>query len=81
MDDEHVTVLVAEDDPLSRRLLRAILRPPRFTVIEAEDGPEAVRKFADELGIAPGIVVGQLQKKEFITYGQLDHLKDRFKWT
>ena len=47
MDDEPVTVLVAEDDPLSRRLLRAILRPPRFTVIEAEDGPEAVRKFAE----------------------------------
>ena len=39
-----------------------------------------VRKFASELEIAPGIVVGQLQNKRHLNFGQLNQLKDRFEW-
>lgn len=42
---------------------------------------EEVRTFAREQGIDPGIVVGQLQKAEIITYySKLNHLKRRYKW-
>jgi len=40
----------------------------------------AVLEFASAQGIAPGIVVGQLQKREHLTYRQLNHLKQRFAW-
>jgi addiction module HigA family antidote len=41
---------------------------------------DAVLEFASEQGIAPGIVVGQLQKREHLTYKQLNHLKQWFEW-
>jgi HTH-type transcriptional regulator / antitoxin HigA len=58
---------------------------PRAELIKfvaTEDFSEkAVRLFADQLGIAPGIVVGQLQKRNHLHYGQLSHLIQRFDWT
>ncbi|MBC9880867.1 HigA family addiction module antidote protein [Bradyrhizobium sp. INPA01-394B] len=41
---------------------------------------EAVLDFAGVQGIAAGIVVGQLQKRDHLTYRQLNHLKQRFEW-
>lgn len=40
----------------------------------------AVENFAAELGIAPGIVVGQLQHEKHLPYNQLNHLKIKLKW-
>lgn len=48
-----------------------------------EDGDfteQAVRKFAKQQKIAPGIVVGQLQKREEISYNQLTSLKEKYPW-
>lgn len=48
-----------------------------------EDGnftEQAVRKFAKQQEIAPGIVVGQLQKRDEISYNQLNGLKERYQW-
>ena len=42
--------------------------------------PHAVRRFATSLEIAPGIVVGQLQKRGAIKYSYLNELKERFLW-
>ncbi len=44
-----------------------------FTQTEAE-----VRRFAQSLGIAPGIVVGQLQHNRVIPFGALNQLKDYY---
>ncbi len=53
-----------------------------FKFVAAGDLSErAVRSFANELGIAPGIVVGQLQKRNYLRYGQLSSLIERFEWT
>lgn len=41
---------------------------------------EAVRRFAKELGIAPGIVVGRLQHERLIHFSRLNNLKYRFIW-
>jgi Zn-dependent peptidase ImmA (M78 family) len=40
-----------------------------------------IRRFAQEIGIAPGIVVGRLQHEEKISYKtQLNELKTFFRW-
>ena len=36
--------------------------------------------FANQIGIAPGIVVGRLQHEKIIAYSYLNDLKDTFKW-
>lgn len=43
------------------------------------DGRKVMR-FARKIGIAPGIVVGQLQHRGLITQRQLNSLKTRFQW-
>ncbi|MGB9115745.1 HigA family addiction module antitoxin [Bradyrhizobium sp.] len=42
---------------------------------------QSVRRFGTEIGIAPGIVVGQLQKRNVIPYSHLNKLKRKFQWT
>jgi PAS domain S-box-containing protein len=41
------TILLAEDEPLVRRVLRRALERAGYEVVEAVDGEEAVRKFAE----------------------------------
>jgi HTH-type transcriptional regulator / antitoxin HigA len=41
---------------------------------------QSVKRFATEIGIAPGIVVGQLQKRQIIPYSHLNKLKQKFEW-
>jgi len=41
---------------------------------------EAVVSFAEEVGIAPGIVVGRLQHDKHIPYTHLNDLKVRYRW-
>ena len=40
----------------------------------------AIQKFASELGIAPGIVVGRLQHDDKLYYSNCNDLKKRFEW-
>lgn len=37
-------------------------------------------RFSKKVGIAPGLIVGQLQHDGIIRYNQMQHLKRRFKW-
>lgn len=41
---------------------------------------KAIIKFANKIGISPGIVVGQLQRKKILGYSQMNFLKRRFEW-
>ena len=50
----HPTILVADDDPLSRLFVRNALEPAGMTVIEAMGGKDALTKFET---LAPDIVV------------------------
>ena len=36
--------------------------------------------FAKKIGIAPGLIVGQLQHKGIIRFNQMQHLKRRYRW-
>ncbi|HEX7035477.1 MAG TPA: helix-turn-helix domain-containing protein [Pseudomonadales bacterium] len=51
---------------------------PRLAALGANK--EKVRRFARELGIAPGIVVGRLQKEGYIPWSHLNGLKVRYSW-
>lgn len=47
---------------------------------ERDFSPSTVRAFAHRLGISPGIVVGRLQRDDFIGAAQLNGLKRPLKW-
>lgn len=49
-------------------------------VAERPRSERAVREFAHELGIAPGIVVGMLQHHGHIPWSHLNGLKERYRW-
>lgn len=51
----------------------AFVEKGRFTKL-------SITHFAQELGIAPGVVVGQLQHHEWLPYTHCNDLKVRFKW-
>jgi len=40
-----------------------------------------VMRFAKRAGVSPGVVVGQMQKRELIRYDQLNFLKVRYDWS
>jgi addiction module HigA family antidote len=47
----------------------------------AEDfSTAAIKRFADEQGVAPGIVVGRLQHDDLIKYSEHNDLKERLTW-
>jgi Zn-dependent peptidase ImmA (M78 family) len=52
----------------------------RFITRFSYDEDEVV-EFAAHHGVAPGIVVGQLQYRKVIQFGQMNHLKQRYEWT
>lgn len=41
----------------------------------------AIVEFSKAIGIAPGIVVGRLQREKVIAFSHCQHLKRRFEWT
>jgi signal transduction histidine kinase/CheY-like chemotaxis protein len=49
-EEGHETILIAEDDDALRQLTATMLTEFGYTVIEARDGEEAVRKFRDHTG-------------------------------
>jgi CheY-like chemotaxis protein len=52
------TVLIADDNPASRELLREALESPSLRFIEASDGQEALRKIQSD---APDLVLLDIQ--------------------
>lgn len=41
---------------------------------------KSILRFSKKIGIAPGLVVGQLQHQGRIKYSQMQHLKRRYRW-
>ncbi len=72
------------DDPRERRaneFAADILIPPsEATQLQWLRGYADVRQFAESIGIAPGIVVGRLQREGIIPYSHLNKLKVKLVW-
>ncbi|HUF28256.1 MAG TPA: type II/IV secretion system protein [Gemmatimonadaceae bacterium] len=74
LDGEKLKVLLVEDEPQLRRLLREMLERDGFAVAEAEDGVRAL----DEVDRwAPDVVVLDLDLPRLDGYGVLTHLRAR----
>ena len=41
---------------------------------------ESIKQFAETLSIAPGIIVGRLQRERLLKYSQGNRLKQKFHW-
>lgn len=58
-----------------------LLIPPKHKdELEGLRSAAEVRRFADAIGVHPGIVVGRLQKEELIPWKALNDLKQRYDW-
>jgi len=68
-----------EADAFASSILIADQDFERFSAIP-QISTENVRAFADEQGIAPGIVVGRLQHERLIPYTHLNGLKHSLRW-
>ncbi len=49
-------------------------------IVQGDFTENTIRDFAGSLGIAPGIVVGQLQHRQLLKVYAFNELKQRFKW-
>ena len=80
IDAEGMLTNGQEDE--ANRFSRDILIPPALGARLARLTPQAtdVTRFADEAAIAPGIVVGRLQKEGLLEWSKLNHLKVRYHW-
>ena len=58
---------------IPRKALKRLIETERITLA-------LIQNFAADQGIAPGIVVGQLQKKDYLDYSIGNKLKRWFKW-
>ena len=67
-DQEKEADIFASNVLIPRKEFRALVRSRRFS-------RTAIVEFANQLGIAPGIVVGQLQHHNWIPYTHLNGLK------
>jgi HTH-type transcriptional regulator / antitoxin HigA len=60
----------------------ALIHPNQWSAFRSKEpfSKFKVKTFADQINIAPGIVVGRLQKEKLIPYSHLNDLKERFEW-
>jgi len=43
-------------------------------------GPQSIKEFSRELGVAPGIIVGRLQHEKIVAWSHMNQLKAKFQW-
>jgi plasmid maintenance system antidote protein VapI len=71
----------SEREERANRFARDLLIPPSETAALPGLGSKAqVVKFARRIGIAPGIVVGRLQRERIIPHSHMNDLRQRFAW-
>jgi HTH-type transcriptional regulator/antitoxin HigA len=67
-----------EADAFARDLLIAPVHAERLPALPKSAA--AVTGFAQAIGVAPGVVVGRMQKEGLLPWSHLNHLKVRFQW-
>jgi CheY-like chemotaxis protein len=66
-------VLVVDDNPVSRELIREVLESPHQRILEAEDGEEALKKVLEE---EPDVVLLDIQLPALDGYEVLRRIRD-----
>ncbi len=79
---ESMGGLNAEHEAEADRFARDLLIPPtdarRLPMLGRSKA--AVMRFADDIGVAPGIVVGRMQKEDLLPWSHLNGLKVSYTW-
>jgi addiction module HigA family antidote len=79
LEDGQITSV--EEDEANRFAADRLISPADWANFIPFDFTEAViRKFASDVGIAPGIVLGRLQNEKRVPWSRLNHLKTRYRW-
>ncbi len=65
------TVLIVDDDPAVRRVLRKMLQPAGYPLLEAADGDEALRLVKDRL---PSLILLDMHMPRMDGIAALDHI-------
>jgi plasmid maintenance system antidote protein VapI len=80
VDGEPGTIDSAEEE--ANRFSADVLIPPnrRDEMMDLQPRRDPIIRFAYSVGVAPGIVVGQLQHGQVLKQSQLNFLKRRFDW-
>lgn len=79
---EGIEARSTKEEDEANQFAERVLIPPEFKQQMLRlplDGRQVIR-FARRVGVSPGIIVGQLQHYQVITYRQLSNLKRRFVW-
>lgn len=82
IEDEESQVL-DENEEKADQFAREVLVPQEIYedfVLKSDLTPPSVRRFAKEIGVAPGIVVGRLQRDGFLEHSKLNRLKKPIRW-
>lgn len=71
-----------EEERAADAFARDTLIPPEAyaQLVDGSKTSSSIASFANEIGIAPGIVVGRLQKDGYLPYSQLNSLKVRYQF-
>ena len=78
IEDQHHD---AQREQQANRFAADLLIPPNETTsLRCLTSKADVVRFAKRVGIAPGVVVGRLQKDGFIPYSHMNDLRVHFKW-
>jgi HTH-type transcriptional regulator/antitoxin HigA len=79
---EGVDSPATKEEGEANQFAQTILIPAQFQseLLKLPVNGRKVIRFAREIGISPGIVVGQLQHSKHLTQRQLNNLKRRFTW-
>lgn len=67
------TILLVEDNPVNRELIREVLSATEHRVVEACDGEEALQKVETE---SPDLVLLDIQMPKLDGYGVLERLRN-----
>ena len=78
LDDDNIKE--AEANKFARDLLIDPISYKKFTQFNPIYSEVKVRTFAEQIGIAPGIVVGRLQHDGKLPYHYLNKLKEKYVW-
>ena len=70
--------LEKQANEFERRCIVPVSSERRFELLPASR--EAILRFSVSVGVAPGVIVGQMQHKGVVGYEKLNFLKRQYKW-
>ncbi len=81
LDGWEEGLLPEQETEADRWAANALIPPTRIADLKRLDtNADAIRNIADNLGIAPGILVGRLQHDDLLPWSSLNELKVHYRW-